>query len=104
MVYVKVIGGSFNGATGYVNKEYITREGEKSKRVDAYDQCFIVSGVQEYLPLRSNCFYDDEYEIRRLYNGDKVLLVENLGGDFWFVRDVNSGDVGYVSHKYLKKY
>ena len=103
MVYVRVNGGVYSGYTGYVNGAYITEKGYSLKRASITSSYYYVSGVKEYLPIRSIPAIDDRYLIRKLYNGDTVVLIQKTNSKFWKVKDVEHNVVGYVVADYLRK-
>lgn len=103
MVYVRVNEGLYSGYTGYVSASYITKRGYGLQRGSINSSYYYVSGVKEYLPIRSIPEIDDRYLIGKVYNGDNVMLLEKTNNKFWKVKDVDHNVVGYVVADYLTK-
>lgn len=89
---------------GYVRTAYLTDS--KSKVVYPYKEPedktvigeYYVTGVQKYLPIYAKPRINSDLR-GKLYNGDKVGLIEKTTGSFWYVG--GNGAYGWVSAKYL---
>ena len=64
---------------------------------------YVVSGVVNYLALRTETAYRDENEIGQLCNGEMVNVLETNTGnpEYWYVYVLSSGKYGYVNKNYL---
>ena len=83
---------------GYVNKNYLVQNSSSSVPTGTYKTVHVNSG---YLALRNDMAYDDSNIIKELYNGDKVLVLGNGNGTYWYVSDAATGRNGYVNCNYL---
>lgn len=89
---------------GYVRTAYLTDS--KSKVVYPYKEPadktvigeYYVTGVQKYLPIYAKPRTNSDLR-GKLYNGDKVGLIEKTTGSFWYVS--GGGVYGWISAKYL---
>ena len=82
---------------GYVNANYL-RQGVSQPQYDG--TVCTVSGVNNYLGLRSTPTRNDRDEIGRLYNGDRFVVLRYEGG-FAYGHTL-SGVYGYVVGGYLR--
>ena len=83
------------GKYGYVNCNYLKAE-------NGYG-IYVVSGVVNYLALRTETAYRDENETGQLCNGEMVNVLETNTGnpEYWYVYVLSSGKYGYVNKNYL---
>lgn len=91
---------------GYVRTSYLTDDKNKVVGVnkEPKDKTIVgdyyVQGVNSYLSLRSEP--SSGASLRgKLYNGDKVGLIQKTNGSFWYVYSYGLGQYGYVAASYL---
>lgn len=82
------------GAYGYVNSGYLTAQ-PVSNTISYY-----ASVDKGYLALRSEEAYASSNEIGKLYNGDRVDVLD-FSGLYWYVYAPSLGRYGYVNSRYL---
>ncbi len=91
---------------GYVRTSYLTDDKNKVVGVnkEPKDKTIVgdyyVKGVNSYLSLRSEP--SSGASLRgKLYNGDKVGLIQKTNGSFWYVYSYGLDQYGYVAASYL---
>lgn len=82
------------GMYGYVNSGYLTAQ-PVSNTISYY-----ASVDKGYLALRSEEAYASSNEIGKLYNGDRVDVLD-FSGLYWYVYAPSLGRYGYVNSRYL---
>ena len=95
--------GYIHKSTFEFEKEENTSQATESKLEDG--KYYTVTGTKNYLPLRSECKYDDANEKIWLQNGDQVLKLADAENGYVKVQAIDgAGDPieGYVHAAYLK--
>ena len=67
---------------------------------ESHEGVYYVSGVDNYLALRSDMAYDPANEIGQLLNGTAVQAISRTG-TYWYVYAPTLGTYGYVNAEYL---
>ena len=75
-------------------------KGEPPKVYNVY----YVSGVENFLGVRTAKVYDNSNEIGKAYEGDEIQVFDkNTGSKYWYVYSPTYNKWGYVNYNYLKK-
>ncbi|MBQ6810806.1 MAG: SH3 domain-containing protein, partial [Firmicutes bacterium] len=89
---------------GYVRTAYLTDDESKVVGIDKEPEDktvigdYFVTGVKNYLPIYSDTSTSSTVR-GKLYNGDKVGLIEKTNSTFWYISA--NGVYGWVSASYL---
>jgi hypothetical protein len=87
------------GMYGYVNSSYLI--GESSPTSSVHDPDIYYASVNSgYLALRNAQAFDSSNEIGKLYNGDRVEVMD-YSGTYWYVYAPTLRMYGYVNSEYL---
>lgn len=96
---------SWNGSKRFVNKSY-TQDKPSPKPPTPPTPTKVtmtVSGVSNYLGVRSKKTTDYRYEVGRLYNGQKVKVLNRSDKTYYYVQSVDDYSLkGYVLARFLK--
>lgn len=90
----------WNGVTRYMSKSY--SKDDSNPYPTPVKSTMTVTGVTNYLGIRSKMTTDPQYEIGKLNNGDKVKVLDNSNKTYYYVQAVSTGVRGYVLARYLK--
>lgn len=88
------------GMYGYVNSNYLIGESSATQSHVSNPDLYYVSVDSGYLALRNAQAFDASNEIGKLYNGDRVEVVD-YSGTYWYVYSGGLGMYGYVNSEYL---
>ena len=88
------------GMYGNVNSNYLIGESSAAPNNVYYPDVHYVSVSSGYLALRNAQSFDSSNEIGKLYNGDRVEVVD-YSGTYWYVYAPTLGMYGYVNSEYL---
>lgn len=89
------------GKYGYVNADYLTSRAPAPTTYHTGD-FWTVTDVTYYLALRSQPSYDGANELGKLYNGERVKVIDTPSGDYWYVYAPTLDMYGYVNSDYLR--
>ena len=93
------------GLSGYVNKNYLKSSSSGSSSSSSSStvsgKTMTVKVDDGYLALRTAKAFVYENEIGSLYTGDKVTVIEQQAGTYWYVYSPKHGKYGYVNKNYL---
>ncbi len=93
-----------NGQVGYVLKEYVTTSYDEAKKV-LLESVMYETGVVKVdgsaLNIRSGVGTDDTVIIDQVADGDPVVVIEQVEGDWLKVYYGDNYDVGYVTSEYV---
>lgn len=92
----------YNGRTAYVSKSFSNIKFTDTPDPKPVKKTMTVTGVTNYLGIRSQATTDSKYEIGRLYNGEKVTVLNNSNPTFYLVRSQSTGIQGYVVARFLQ--
>lgn len=62
---------------------------------------YYVSGVDDFLGLRNGKNYNSSIELAKMYEGEKIYVVDSSTGTFWYVYSPRLGMYGYSNKNYL---
>ena len=83
---------------GYVNRNYLKGSALTPEPVT---DMYTVSVSSGYLALRNDKAYDYTNEIGKLFNGEKVQVLNTDDSNYWFVYSPALDKTGYVNKEYL---
>jgi len=64
---------------------------------------YYVAVVKNFLALRTERLYSADNIIGKIYNGEKVYVIDQTDDEYWYVYSETLGMYGYVNRDYLKK-
>ncbi len=93
-----------NGQVGYVLKEYVTTSYDEAKSILLQSVMYETGVVKvdgSALNIRSGAGTDNTVIIDQVADGDPVVVIEQVEGDWLKVYYGNNYDVGYVTSQYV---